>query len=253
MKALVTFAVASEFAPWRQLRGFRPVVLSPHPVYEAAAGETAVRVVLTGMGAENASRAIRAAMEEDLPDVCISTGLVGGLKPVYRAGDILAARRVSEASGRSEMESSAELLRAAAGCGAHLAELFLTSERVLVESQEKLRLGQMADAVEMESYPVLAEAARHGVPAVAIRAVSDTCETDLPYDFSRAVDARGRIRLAGVLAQVARQPQRLPALLRVARDARRAAESLAAFLDAYVGSLALQPSPCELEFPVAAT
>ncbi len=252
MKALVTFAVGTEFAPWRDLRSFRSISVSPHPTYEAFLGDVAVRVVLTGMGTENASRAVRAAVE-DPPDVCIATGLAGGLKPAHRSCQLLAARRIGEASGRSEMESSDELLRAAADCGAHVVELFLTSEKVVVASREKLRLGHVADAVDMESYAVLAEATRQGVPGVAIRAISDTCETDLPYDFSRVVDSRGHIRPARLLGEIVRWPQGLLALLRLARDSRRAAESLAQFLDVYVGSLALHMDTYELESPVAAT
>jgi adenosylhomocysteine nucleosidase len=252
MKTLITFAVETEFAPWCLLRGFRRRALSPHPLYEAEVGDTAVRAVITGMGAENASRAMRAALEEE-PDVCICSGLAGGLKPAYHSGDILAARRVSEATGAQALEGAAELLRAASACGANLVELFLTSDRVVADSRQKLRLGQVADAVDMESCAVLAEAARWGVPAVAVRAISDTCEMDLPYDFSRAVDSRGQVRVASVLGQVIRRPQGLPALLHLARDARRAAESLAQFLDIYVGFLAAQMSPYELESPVAAT
>src|SRR5207249_3282791 len=78
------------------------------------------------------------------------------------------------------------------------------------------------------------QAARRGVRAVAVRAVSDTAESSLPYDFSRALDARGRIRMGAVLTAVARQPQRIPALLRLARDCRWAATQLAGFLDQYL-------------------
>src|SRR5437870_5430434 len=91
-----------------------------------------------------------------------------------------------------------------------------------------------ADAVEMESFVILAEAARHGVRAAVIRSVSDTASCSLPYDFDQARDARGQIRMGALLRQVIRQPQRLPALLRFARDCRFAARQLADFLDRYL-------------------
>ena len=72
----------------------------------------------------------------------------------------------------------------------------------------------------MESYTILAEAARYGVPAVAVRAISDTADFDMPYDFESARDARGQIRIGGVLAQVLRRPSGLPALFTLARDCR---------------------------------
>jgi len=252
MNVLVTFAVQAEFSPWRRRRVFRRIASAPHPQYEAGIGENTVRVVLTGMGAENARRAAQLALA-DRPDLCVSSGLAGGLKPGYRPGEILAARRVSDIKGHHMSESPLELLAAADECGAKVVDLFLTSNRVLRESQEKKWMGQFADAVEMESDAVLAVAAERGVPAVAIRAIGDSCETDLPYEFDRVTDARGRVDLPALLAQILRRPHRLPELLRLGRQCRRAAASLAAFLDVYAGSPALRANLSELESPVAAT
>jgi hypothetical protein len=109
-----------------------------------------------------------------------------------------------------------------------------------------------ADAVEMESFVILAEAARHGVRAAAIRAVSDTASCSLPYDFDRARDARGQIRLSALISQVIRQPRRLPALLRFARDCRFAAQQLADFLDQYLQLLSARLDLSQSEM-VAAT
>ncbi len=97
----------------------------------------------------------------------------------------------------------------------------------------------------MESYTILAEAARCGVPAVAIRAISDTVDFDMPYDFEQARDAQGQIRIVGILAQVLRQPAGLPALLKLARDCRFAARRLADFLDAFAGTMADRLVPIE--------
>jgi adenosylhomocysteine nucleosidase len=84
---------------------------------------------------------------------------------------------------------------------------------------------------------ILAEAARRGVRAVAVRATSDTFDTSMPCSFERTLDERGRIRTLAVLAAMARRPQQIPALLRLARDCRIAARHLAAFLDDYLSLL----------------
>jgi adenosylhomocysteine nucleosidase len=97
----------------------------------------------------------------------------------------------------------------------------------------------------MESYIILAEAARYGVPAVAVRAVSDTLDFDMPYDFERVRNAQGQIRIGGIVAQVLRHPSGLPALLSLARDCRLAARHLADFLDAYAGTLGDRLIPVE--------
>ena len=89
----------------------------------------------------------------------------------------------------------------------------------------------------MESFVILAEAARRGVRAVAVRATSDKVAASLPCDFDRALDERGRICVGAILAAIARRPQRIPGLLRLAHDCRIAAQQLAEFMDDYLSLL----------------
>jgi adenosylhomocysteine nucleosidase len=246
MKILVTFAVRAEFAPWRRRRDFLRL-RGDLPVFEAAMGGAKIRAVLTGMGREYAREAAKRAFAAYKPDICISTGLAGALRDGYRTGDILAARLVSEVGEPVAVASHRELLATAVDCGARPIERMATSRSLLMQSEKKRELGARAEAVEMESYAILAEAARRGVPAVAVRAVSDTVDFDLPYDFDRARDAQGQIRILGIASQVLRSPSNLPALLKLAQDSRTATKRLANFLDAFVGTMADRLIPIEQE------
>jgi adenosylhomocysteine nucleosidase len=237
MKAVVTFAVNAEFAPWRGLRAFRCVRSDAPAWYEYSAGDLHVRVVLTGMGENLAREAAKAALA-DGADVCISSGLAGGLRASKRTGDVLVAQVVVKDREPVAVASDPELVALAAECGARQVSRFVTTREVVTRAADKRRLGQRADAVEMESLAVLVEAAVRGVPAVAVRAIADTVDFDLPFDFSGARDAGGQIRVSKVLGAVALRPQRIPALLRLAGDCRRASRGLAQFLDAYTGCLA---------------
>ena len=76
---------------------------------------------------------------------------------------------------------------------------FLTVRHLVTSAEEKSVLSGEADAVEMESFVILAEAARRGVRAVSVRAVSDTASTSLPYDFDRHARWRGRNSHGSVL------------------------------------------------------
>jgi len=252
VKVLVTFAVETEFAPWRRLRDFHRTSLDAIPVYEGRLGAAELRVVLTGIGPRHATGIVRAVLS-DAPDLCISSGLAGALKPEQRVGEILVARATSFASDDSVIRNEESLIELAVGCGARPVEMFRTSDSLVPTAREKSRMGLEADAVEMESYAVLAEAARWGVPAVAIRAIGDTLDVDLPYEFDRALDPHGQIRLSGLLAQIAQRPQRLPALVRLGRQCRRAAASLTLFLDQYVGAWLSWMSQSEYSCEVAAT
>jgi len=243
MNILVTFAVEAEFAPWRSRRKFRRLP-GDWPRFEAKLGGANVRAVLTGMGRTHALEAARRVLP-DRPDICISTGLAGALRSGYRPGEVVVARLVSEVGEPVAVARHAELLSTAVDCGARQVERFATSRTLVARAEEKLRLGAQAEAVEMESYTILAEAARHGVPAVAVRSISDTVEFDLPYDFERARDSRGQIRIAGIAAQVLRHPSGVPALFALARDCRIAARHLSDFLDIYTGTLGDRLIPVE--------
>lgn len=214
------------------------------PVFEAMFGSVRVRAVLTGMGQEHALKAAQRFLAEK-PEICVSTGLAGALRNEYRPGDIVAARLVSEVGEPVAVASHGELLSTAVDCGARRIERLATSKALVTRTEEKQRLSDQAEAVEMESYTILAEAARHGVPGIAVRAVSDAADFDLPFDLARATDARGQIRVANVLSQVLRRPTGLPSLLKLARDCRLASRRLADFLDAYAGTIAERLTPTE--------
>lgn len=245
MKILVTFAVRAEFAPWQRRRSFLRLP-GDWPVFEAMFGAARVRAILTGMGQEHAHEAAKRSFVYK-PDICISTGLAGSLQKGYRTGDIVAARLVSEVGEPVAVASHRELLSTAVDCGARQIERMASSRTLVARAAEKRQLGNEADAVDMESYTILAEAARCGVPAVAIRALSDMVDFDVPYDFERARDAKGQIRTMGVLTQVLRRPAGLPDLLKLARDSQFASRRLADFLDAFAGTMAERLSPIEAD------
>jgi len=233
MKILVTFAVASEFAVWRRHHDFRQVAHEPFALYVSEIGGHAVRALITGMGTAAAAEATRWALSSPA-DICISSGFAGALSADLNVGTVLAGRVVLRAERELAVASDHQLLAVAQEAGAQQVERFLTSEHPIADAAQKVALQGAADAVEMESFEILAEAARRGVRAVAIRSVSDTASCSMPYDFDAARDERGRLRMSALLAQMIRQPQRLPELFRLARDCRFAARQLAEFLDRYL-------------------
>jgi len=249
MKILVTFAVAEEFAPWRRRRDFQRVP-GTFPLFETRIGSAKVRVILTGMGPSFALEAARQVLPER-PDICISSGLAGALRSGFNVGKILAARLVSEVGEPVAVAGHSELLASAVECGAMQIERFATSRTLVGSAAQKRDLGGQAEAVDMESYTILAEAARCGVPAVAIRAISDSADFDMPYDFAAARDARGRIKVRSIIGQVIRHPTGLPALLTFSRDCRFAARSLAEFLDMYTVTLSDRLIPIESNLAAA--
>jgi adenosylhomocysteine nucleosidase len=251
MKILVTFAVASEFAAWRRQHDFRQVAHEPFALYVSEIAGNAVRALVTGMGTAAATDATRWALASPA-DICISSGFAGALNPELQVGTVLAGRVVLRAERELAVASDHQLVAVAEDAGARQVNRFLTSEHLIADAAQKIALAGEADAVEMESFVILAEAARHGVRAAAIRSVSDAASYSLPYDFDQARDARGQISLSALASQIIRQPQCLPALLRFARDCRFAGRQLADFLDHYLQLLSARLDLSQSEM-VAAT
>ncbi|HEV2488586.1 MAG TPA: hypothetical protein VGT03_02165 [Candidatus Acidoferrales bacterium] len=237
LKILVTFAVEPEFAPWRRLRSFVRVAGLQFAAYEAETEGWQLRAVLTGMGSGHACRVVSSALDWR-PDVCISSGLAGSLRATLPRGAVFAAREVMELESGRTISSGTEFVAKAESLRARVAHRLLTSSDLIATLEGKNRLGRMADAVDMESFTVLAEASERGIPAIAIRSISDAADESIPLDFGKLLDAQGQVAGAKLALALARAPHKLPGFIRLGRNSRRASVALAAFLDSYVQDLA---------------
>lgn len=235
MRILATFAVDWEFKPWLRLRSFEQTA-GGESVFQSKIAGSDVRVVLTGVGPMNSMQSIRAAMDE-VPDLCIATGLAGGLKPEYRTGDILVARKASSQKGRGYFKSDGRLFDTAVECGAKAVNEFISAEHVVRTANGKSRLADSADAVDMESFAIMREMNGLNIPCVAVRCVADSAEMDVPCDFDRALDSSGRIRISRVIGQVICDPRQAWPLAQFGTRSSRAAASLAHYLDNYTNYL----------------
>lgn len=242
MKVLVTFALENEFAPWRAMRNFRAGSWGTAEAFFAQVGAVEAGVVLTGVGPRQAVLRISHLLGAggDGIAACVSSGLAGALRPDYTIGQVLAARAVQSDAPRPDQqsqtrESSGALVSFAAECGATVVERFYSASRVVSKADEKRHLGSTADAVEMESFEVLRLAAESGIPAIAVRAVSDLSTEDLPFEAMQEIFTDdGKLSMSRVAAQLALHPEALPNLMKLGQQSKRAAGALAEFLDKFI-------------------
>lgn len=249
MKILVTFALETEFAPWRAMHDFRPAQWGTVQAHVANISSAQIGVVLTGAGPKQARLRAAEAMrgESDAIDLCISSGFAGALRESYEVGQVLAARSVFSETVEAEAQSkilwsSEALVSFAEECGATVVDQFYSAQHVVSRAEEKKCLAKLADAVDMESFEVMLVANASGVPAVAIRSVSDAAHEDLPLDMDGVFSSEGQVSIPRVLGQVALHPTALPGLIRLGEQSKRAAESLAQFLNRYIEILAKRPT-----------
>ncbi len=243
MRVLVTFAVEAEFAPWRRRHAFRRKehVHGNHRAgsdvwYSSRIDDLQLDVYLTGVGWKGA-RTILSSLLKEKPDLCISSGLAGGLKPELKSGEIVVAREALLVNGGKKFRSRALLVELAEETGATPVNLFLTNTQVVCRAQSKQSMAKFGDVVEMESFHVLTRAREQQVPALAIRAISDTVEEDLPLDFGRLMGRDGQINYGKLLLQVGRRPHKIPAMIGFGKRSEKAAQNLAGFLDKYIAAV----------------
>jgi adenosylhomocysteine nucleosidase len=242
MRILVTFAIKAEFSQWSSRHPFVPYEFEnwetrrEFDLFKANIGHDEVTVLLTGMGGENAAKAIL-SIPLEIHDVCISSGLGGSLDVVLKPGDVVVAHTTETLDQNCKASSDAVLFDLAVTSGAKAVNVSLTSEKIVATAEEKEDLSRKGSVVEMETSYILAAAMQRHVPCVAIRAISDAADEDMPVDFARILDSHGHLKMGGLLKEVGLNPYRIPLLLQFGRQSRAAGKSLADFLDRYISAI----------------
>lgn len=189
-------------------------------------------VAVAGIGHERARAAARTLVERGAVAL-VSWGVAGGLQPGLLPGSLLLPGLVLGAEGgRFETDGGwAARLAQAVGVGARGAPSrapLLQARHVVRTSAEKRAAFEAsgACAVDMESAAVAEAARADGLPFLAVRAVSDAAEDDLPPATLVAVDGQGRLRRRALAGSLARHPGQLGALWRMRTTWRAALASL---------------------------
>jgi adenosylhomocysteine nucleosidase len=190
----------------------------------AVTGAVRWLLVSDGPGASLAGRAAAEALSRASVRCILSTGLCGALDARWKPGDVVHAAEVIDGQG-TRWESLDP------GAGTEPVRL-LSVGRVAATIDEKrgLAVATGAAVVEMEAAAVAAEAARNGLPFYCLRAVSDGLEEELPMDFNRYRDSKGRFSRLRIAAACALRPWAVPALLRFDRQCRWSAGILGDYL-----------------------
>ena len=209
--------------------------------YRLRLGTLAVFAGWTGDGARCAAEGLQDLLSRLPVDALLLAGVAGGLSPELEPGALVIAREVRDAGGAAPPPDPGWVERALDAVPATAGTL-LTARRIAATAERKVELrrrlgGAAPAAVDLETAAWARAAAAHGVPYLAVRAVSDTAAETLPLDFERWRDRRGRVRRGGVALHALLHPGVIGALLGLRRRVRLCAERLAdAALDLLVCS-----------------
>ena len=232
-RLVVTFALPAEFAAWRRQRKFKKT--KDALLYTARISDFEINAVMTGVACRAGDDQLRDLLAHS--DLCIASGLAGGLKPEYSVGSIVVAERVTSDRVQTAVVGDPRLLDIARRCGAIPVANFLTCSQIINSPAEKQELSKRADVVDMESFQVLSLAHEAGVPAAAVRAISDDTGSEVPFDFNPFVDAAGNIDSGRAALAAAKAPHKHPKLIKFGMQSSQAARNLSQFLDGYVKAL----------------
>ena len=201
--------------------------------YSGQFGDQRLVLVLTGVGADLACRRVERLLDEENPDRLILIGFAGGLDPTLVVGEVIDVQDVIDTNSAAVwidsqgygFESDDPIPR---GRG-----VLLTVDHLVSDIHEKRALHEQyaAAAVDMESFHVAQLAARRSVPLKIIRAISDTADTVLPGESSAWTRPDGRTDVFSVIRFLTLRPWRLPAVIRLGRNASVAAKALALHLE----------------------
>jgi adenosylhomocysteine nucleosidase len=147
-------------------------------------------------------------------DALISFGVAGGLDPDLKPGTLLAAAEVLIDDKVLRATLIPPGVRQARMLGAKTVATTI-AEKALLWSETR------AACVDLESGAVALVAQRHRLPFGALRAICDPASRALPPAATDAL-VDGSIRIGRVLLSLLRDPGQLPALFRLAGDARLA-------------------------------
>jgi adenosylhomocysteine nucleosidase len=202
--ALVCFAVKEEAQIFQKMSGGFPFT----------------EILITGMGKKNSERMIEQLFERQTPEVVLTCGFAGALKPELEIGDVL--------FDADSQDGLAEMLQAA---GAESGKFYCASH-VATTAAEKTALRQStgADAVEMESAVIREICRKKNIPSATIRVISDTANQDLPLDFNALMTPEQTISFPKLALALIKSPAKIPRLLELQRNTRYGARQLARVL-----------------------
>jgi nucleoside phosphorylase len=202
--------------------------------FEGTLGGRRVRLACTGSGPQRAARGLDRLLAEAPASLVIGAGVAGALTPGLALGEVVVARRVRDRAGEASAPDEGWRERAAR-LGARPA-VAVSVDRVVTRPADRLALARDVPAggdgtVDMESAAWTRAAERRRVPCLILRAISDRSCEELPGYLAQCVDAEGGLSRSRVVARALARPGSLRSLLRLRRQARDAAERLAAFLE----------------------
>lgn len=230
---MIAFACAlpNEAASIRPLGNFEAVETGGPKgveIYKGGIRGLDAALIVSGVGEQNAYIAARAVMSSLPIKAYISIGLSAGLTTDACKGYVVLGERV--VGGDAVYPASPLLLEAARSALAGWKEcvcggLVAAPKVVCLASGKAGYAGTGCIALDMETSGAAKAAGEAGVPFLAVRAISDTSEEDLPVDFSEFIKG-GRLDMKALVCHLLMNPSKVPDVIRLGKSSKLALGNL---------------------------
>jgi hopanoid-associated phosphorylase len=222
-----------------------PLVVVTGMAFEARIARGPGVEVVYAARADRLERALTQALAKGASGV-MSFGTAGGLAPDLPPGTLIVADAIDGPLGRVPTDSAwkdrmiAALRAALPDARIECGTLAAVAAPAVTQAQKDALHGKTgALAVDMESHIAAAQAAARGLPFAVCRAVVDPAWRTLPPAATAGLREDGTTALGPILRELARAPRQLPAMIRLAFDAKAARASLVAAREALYAAGAL--------------
>jgi len=194
-------------------------------------------LVTSGMGVRRAASAAQALIAAVRPVCLVSFGIAGAVRENLKIGDtIMATQNCSLDKGKV---GPFQNLAALSAEGRQAAERALQSHgsrlipgTAITSHGSQLVLSQFQEllnpVLEMETAGILQVALENEIPLIALRSISDSPRSPIPFDLENVMDDEYNFRTGRLLLEVLRQPAILFHSAQMIRNSQIAADDAAA-------------------------
>lgn len=180
-----------------------------------------------GIGAESARHAAEVAITNYSPRILISAGVAGALVPELTIGETIFPALVIDTQDGSRHETA---IQDSPIASSPLARCILATYPEVASTAQKQQLAKSysAHAVDMEAAAVALAAEKHGIPFIAIKAISDDQSFEFP-EMNRFIHG-GKFQTSRFVLNVILRPWLWLRVFRLARNTNLASVNLCAWL-----------------------
>jgi adenosylhomocysteine nucleosidase len=224
----------------RNLKAVKSSERHPVTLFFAEYLSREVVVVLSGMGSMNAETALNYVCERYAPEFILSLGFGGALYDGAALGEIIWSEKFllirENVAETLELSDVRDVINRVSGNFSVREGSILTIEKWMAKSEVKKFVPEKFyfPVCDMETFFLARLSIKRRVPFLAVRAITDLADEEIPPEFLSVSDESGTYKFSRALRLVFSKPKLLRDIIRIGRSSALASNNLWHFLKALI-------------------